>query len=58
MTVEVDLNDYLPDGVELLGDSSMAVITVKIEQLKDRVMTFNTSALDSEIARIRIMITR
>ena len=51
MTVEVDLNDYLPDGVELLGDSSMAVITVKIEQLKDRVMTFNTSALDSEIAR-------
>ncbi len=46
VTVEVDLNDYLPDGVELLGDSSMAVITVKIEQLKDRVMTFNTSALD------------
>lgn len=46
VSVEVDLNDYLPDGVELLGESSKAVVTVKIEQLKDKLITYNTSNLD------------
>lgn len=45
VSVEVDLKDYLPTGVEIQGENSIAKVTVKIEQLQDKLVTLNTSNL-------------
>lgn len=45
VSVEVDLKKYLPDGVDIQGENSKAIVTVKIEQLKDKLIAYNTSNL-------------
>lgn len=35
-TVEVDLTNYLPEGVTMIGDNRTAVITLKVEALRNR----------------------
>ena len=41
VTVTVDINDYLPDGVVVDGINSIATITMKVEKLEEREIILN-----------------
>lgn len=43
---EIDLNDYLPEGIQLASDSDTIMVNAKIEKLKEKTISFQSSNVE------------